>query len=87
MLRCDPQAFFPSFPYQIDVTGALKTGDNQLEIKVTNEWNNRIAGDASVPPAQRILSPGVGRGGFGGPPTAQPSGLMGPVTVIARSTE
>jgi hypothetical protein len=74
-------------PYQVDVTGALRPGDNQLEIKVTNEWNNRIAGDALVPADQRILSPGAGRGGFGGPPTAQPSGLMGPVTVISRRSE
>jgi hypothetical protein len=74
-------------PYEVDVTSALKAGSNRLEIKVTNEWNNRIAGDATVPPDQRILSPGVGRGGFGGPPAAQPSGLMGPVTVISRSTE
>ncbi len=74
-------------PYQIDVTGALKAGDNQLEIKVTNEWINRIAGDAALPAGQRILSGGAGRGGFGGPPTARPSGLIGPVTVISRSSK
>lgn len=33
-------------PYQIDVTNAIVKGDNQLEIKVTNLWVNRLVGDA-----------------------------------------
>jgi (4-O-methyl)-D-glucuronate---lignin esterase len=77
-------------PYRIDVTDALKPGANQLEIKVTNEWNNRIAGDRLVAPDKRVLSSGGGRGfgfGFGrrGGGLA-PSGLLGPVTVVAMTT-
>lgn len=37
-------------PYQVDVTSALKSGENQLEIKVTNEWTNRQIGDRAAPP-------------------------------------
>jgi hypothetical protein len=74
-------------PYQVDVTNALKPGKNELEIKVTNEWNNRIAGDALLPANQRILSPGVGRGGYGPGPIAAPSGLMGPVTFLSQRSE
>ncbi|HRI61075.1 MAG TPA: glycosyl hydrolase, partial [Saprospiraceae bacterium] len=29
-------------PFKIDITGALKNGENQLEIRVTNVWVNRL---------------------------------------------
>jgi hypothetical protein len=32
-------------PWQVDITGALKPGDNQLEIEVANRWINRLVGD------------------------------------------
>ena len=32
-------------PFRINVTGALKPGENKLEIKVTNLWVNRLIGD------------------------------------------
>ncbi len=32
-------------PYKVDVTQALKPGSNQLEIKVTDLWVNRLIGD------------------------------------------
>jgi len=44
-------------PYQVDVTGMLKPGANRLEIKVTNEWTNRIIGDRLLPADKRILAP------------------------------
>ena len=54
-------------PYRVDVTDALRAGRNELEIAVTNEWNNRIAGDRVVPANERVLSSGGGgRGGPGG---------------------
>jgi hypothetical protein len=78
-------------PFRVDITDAVKAGDNQVQIKVTNEWTNRIAGDAANP-EQRVLSGGGrrggrgfgGRGGAAGPPE---SGLIGPVTVLAESTK
>jgi hypothetical protein len=39
-------------PYAVDVTSALRAGANQLEIRVTNEWTNRIAGDRVAPEGQ-----------------------------------
>ena len=33
-------------PFRVDVSGALKTGSNELEIRVTNLWVNRLIGDA-----------------------------------------
>jgi hypothetical protein len=32
-------------PYKIDITNALKKGENKLEIEVTNLWTNRLIGD------------------------------------------
>src|SRR4029434_7507340 len=68
-------------PYEGDVTRALKPGDNQLEIKVTNEWTNRIIGDRAAPPDKKILS--TLPQSFGPPPTLSESGLLGPVTIVS----
>ncbi len=32
-------------PWRVEVTGAMKVGDNQLEIEVVNRWANRMIGD------------------------------------------
>jgi len=36
-------------PYRVDVTSALKAGENRLEIGVTNLWINRMIGDEEMP--------------------------------------
>jgi hypothetical protein len=36
-------------PYQVDVTGSLKLGRNELVVKVTNLWPNRLIGDEQYP--------------------------------------
>jgi hypothetical protein len=33
-------------PFRLDITGALRDGANELEIRVTNLWVNRLLGDA-----------------------------------------
>ena len=36
-------------PYQLDVTSAIKSGENRLELKVVNLWINRQIGDEQLP--------------------------------------
>ena len=36
-------------PYRVDVTDALKNGENTLEIKAVNLWINRMIGDEQLP--------------------------------------
>jgi hypothetical protein len=69
-------------PYQVDVTSALRPGANCIEVRVTNQWTNRILGDRLAPREQRVLN-GV-QGGFGrGPREPAVSGLLGPVQILA----
>ncbi len=67
-------------PYRVDVTRALRAGDNRIEIKVTNVWANRLIGDVQ-PGATKIAF----ITGNAYQPTAalRPSGLLGPVSLIA----
>lgn len=36
-------------PYEVDITGAAKAGENHLEIEVVNLWINRMIGDEHFP--------------------------------------
>lgn len=36
-------------PFEVDITKHLKKGNNSLEIKVTNQWANRLIGDENYP--------------------------------------
>ena len=65
-------------PYQLDITSAIKTGENKLKIRVVNNWVNRLMGDARLPKEKRktaaLFGPDQGVG-------LQPSGLLGPVKI------
>ena len=67
-------------PYQLDITSALRPGTNELRIKVTNAWNNRLVGDAQLPQEKRSTWSSSNQIGAGHP--LLPAGLLGPVTLL-----
>ena len=66
-------------PYLVDITKAIKQGNNTLEVKVANVWVNRLIGDEQ-PGATRIGW--TDAQGFNGQEPLLPAGLLGPVKVI-----
>ena len=71
-------------PYRIDMTGALKPGANEVSIKVTNSWVNRLIGDEQ-PGATKYTYADVKPYKKNSP--LLPSGLLGPVRVIATNSK
>ncbi|RZK40513.1 MAG: hypothetical protein EOO57_02435 [Hymenobacter sp.] len=49
LLNGQPLATLWQPPFRLDITDQLKPGDNQLEIRVTNLWPNRLIGDEQQP--------------------------------------
>jgi len=68
-------------PFRADITPAIHVGVNQIEIKVTNLWPNRLIGDQTLPEKERVTW------AFYKFYTAQSplleSGLLGPVSTFA----
>lgn len=66
-------------PWSVDVTAAVKPGENKLEIEVVNFWPNRIIGDASLPRDQRLTRTNIRK--LTATTPLEPAGLLGPVTM------
>jgi Glycosyl hydrolases family 2, sugar binding domain len=71
-------------PYRLDVTSALRPGENEITIEVVNSWVNRLIGDEQ-PAATKFTFTDVKPYKATSPLLA--SGLLGPVTVIREDTE
>jgi hypothetical protein len=69
-------------PFEADITSALKAGNNKLDIKVTNEWSNRLAGDKEHP-EHKVLDSYPAPFGARQYELSE-SGLIGPVRLVAR---
>jgi hypothetical protein len=68
-------------PWRIEMTKALKSGENNVEIRVANTWRNRLLGDASKPEAERVTRTALRYKASGG---LKPSGLLGPVQIAVE---
>ena len=72
-------------PYRVDVTGALKPGANEVTIKVTNAWVNRMIGDEQPGVTNKITFADVKPYKANSP--LLPSGLIGPVRLVSVSSK
>ena len=62
---------------------AVWPGANQVEVKVTNLWPNRLIGDQSLPPEKRITWTAYESYKKDSP--LLPGGLIGPVRLVPTS--
>src|ERR1019366_89549 len=67
-------------PYRLDLTGELREGPNELSIRVTNAWVNRLIGDEQ-PGATRYTFADVKP--YSSDSKLLPSGLLGPVRILS----
>jgi hypothetical protein len=67
-------------PFTIDVSGALKSGQNLLQIRITNLWPNRIIGDRQPDATKHYTFTVYGAYDASSPLTE--AGLLGPVRLL-----
>jgi hypothetical protein len=79
-------------PYRLDVTQTLQPGHNQLRIEVANLWPNRIIGDLQAGAAKKyaystfdLYMPDLVKLPYTPDTPLLPSGLLGPVQVLAET--
>jgi hypothetical protein len=70
-------------PYRLELTGALKPGENQISIKVANSWVNRLIGD--LQPGAKTIYTFTSWKVYKPESPLLPSGLIGPIVVIEES--
>ncbi len=72
-------------PFRVDVSQALKPGENKLEVMVVNSWRNRVMADHLLPESKRLTRTNIKVVGSGKRKwQAEDSGLLGPVRLVER---
>ncbi len=72
-------------PFRVDMTGALKSGANHLEVRITNLWVNRLIGDQQ--PGIAVKYTYTTQQFYQSNSPLLPSGLLGPVRVLRMEKE
>lgn len=67
-------------PARIDISKAVRAGDNKLEITIVNLWPNRLIGDEPLPQEKRFTLTNIHK--FSKDTPLLPSGLIGPVKLV-----
>jgi hypothetical protein len=70
-------------PFRLDVTKALKKGENSIVLKVTNLWVNRLIGDQQKDETSKITY--TTQAFYQADSPLLPSGLLGPVTILMNT--
>ncbi len=68
-------------PFTTEITTSLNAGENELEVRVTNLWPNRLIGDQFLPEEQRFTRTNIHKFTTNDQPRV--SGLLGPVRIIS----
>ncbi|MNJ93854.1 F5/8 type C domain protein [compost metagenome] len=66
-------------PYRVEISKALRNGNNQISIELSNTWANRLIGDQRLPENKRITKTNAPYRLEGKP--LLKAGLLGPVTI------
>ena len=66
-------------PHRLEISKAIKVGENTVEIEVTNTWANRLIGDSKLPENKRFTKTTAPFRLEGKP--LNPAGLLGPVLI------
>jgi hypothetical protein len=72
-------------PFRVDATSALKPGANEVSVRVTNAWVNRIIGDLQPDATTKYTF--VAWKSYKADSPLLASGLLGPVAVVQESKE
>ena len=72
-------------PFRVDVSKAIKSGENNLEVMVVNSWRNRLIGDNKLPENKRFTRTNIkvtedGKQKW----KLEESGLLGPVRITEK---
>ena len=70
-------------PFRVDITKAVKEGENLLEVKVANLWVNRLIGDCQPQCKEPVTYTCVPF--YKATSTLRPSGLLGPVLLLREN--
>ena len=68
-------------PFRVDVTAAVRTGSNLVEVEVATPWRNRLIAEAADPSGE-VFAPMTGV--FETTAEPLPAGLVGPVRLHAE---
>lgn len=68
-------------PFRVPLDIPLKPSGNQLEVRITNTWANRVIGDQALPEAKRLTRTNIKTLKADAP--LMESGLLGPVRILA----
>jgi len=69
-----------TYPYRVNIGNALKKGNNEIKIEVSNTWANRLIGDEPLPADKRVTWTNAPYRLDKKP--LLPAGLLGPVKIV-----